>query len=128
MWFEDAKSHQNFTCSALQFNCIGLILIPCWKAGDTQALAPATEEQARDAAAPDTGAAGEDADEAMPDAGVASDEEDILAQPDGPDEQPHEVGTCPNARQILTLQIAVTIFHIHSLLGSRWKRHSEGTA
>ena len=64
----------------------------CGRAGDTQALAPATEEQAREAAAPESGAAGGDADEAMPDAGAASDEEEAaIAQPEGPNEEPQQV-------------------------------------
>lgn len=108
----------------------GLIVVPCWKAGDTQALAPATEEQAREAAAPDRGAAGEDADEAMPDAGVASDEEETWQQPEAPDEQPHEVGTCLNARQMFTPYTAVKCI-VHPQLHMQQMQkgyHSKGMA
>ncbi len=54
------------------------------RAGDTQALAPATEEQAREAAAQDGPGAGEEPDEAMPDAGEGAENEehgDLMDQP-----------------------------------------------
>ena len=117
-------------CFALQYS-VGheLSVSFCCIAGDTQALAPATEEQAREAAATDTGAAGEDTDEAMPDAGAASEEEDMWAQPDKPDEQPHEVGTRLNARQTGHSRSLPTAFASTAYWQQMQKRsHSQGMA
>ncbi len=89
----------------------------------------ATEEQAREAAATDTGAAGEDTDEAMPDAGAASEEEDMWAQPDKTDEQPHEVGTRLNARQTGHSRSLPTAFASTAYWQQMQKRsHSQGMA